>query len=191
MIPGVDPTIPFLINYLPEVRLHHKQHVFSLEYGVMDYRNIKKYQYRYKLEGYDQDWIRAGQNTFLSYSNIPAGEYTLKVGYSDSEYFDEKNSVALTIYKSPAPWDTVWAWMGYALLILASGGFVISLIRKRMSMKHQLDLENQQLEKVKELEVAKTRFFTQISHEIRTPLSLILQPIESLCSGKGNGMEAK
>ncbi len=183
VIPGEDPTLPFLISYLPEVRLNHNQHVISVEYGVMDYRNTQKYQYRYKLEGYDRDWILAGQNTYLSYSNIPAGEYTLKVGYSDSEYFDEQNSVALTIYKSPAPWNTVWAWLGYGIFIIASSGFVISLIRKRMHMKHQLDLEHQQLEKVKELEEAKTRFFTQISHEIRSPLSLILQPVESLCRG--------
>lgn len=132
-----------------------------------------------------------GQNTFLTYSNIPGGKYTLKVGYSDSEYFDEENSVTLTIYKSPAPWNTVWAWLGYALLIMASGGFVISLIRKRMQMKHQLDLEHQQLEKVKELEEAKTRFFTQISHEIRTPLALILQPVEALFKGDAKGKELK
>lgn len=64
LIPGEDPTLPFLISYLPEVRLNHKQHVISVEYGVMDYRNSQKYQYRYKMEGYDRDWILGGRIPF-------------------------------------------------------------------------------------------------------------------------------
>ncbi|MDP7061573.1 MAG: ATP-binding protein, partial [Planctomycetota bacterium] len=52
--------------------------------------------------------------------------------------------------------------------------------REGLGMRIQLEEANESL---KELDKAKTGFFTNVSHELRTPLMLILGPLESLMRG--------
>ena len=51
---------------------------------------------------------------------------------------------------------------------------------KLMQTTREVQIANEQL---KELDKAKTRFFSNVSHELRTPLTLILAPIESFLKG--------
>jgi signal transduction histidine kinase/DNA-binding response OmpR family regulator len=190
-IPGLNGRYPYLINHLTEIRLNHRDHILSIGYNVLDYLHTGSYNFRYMLEGFDKEWIDAGRNTFLSYSNLPAGEYSLILNYSDIAYFDKNNAIVLDIRKSPPPWNTWWAWLGY---FFVGGGIaftIIFLVLKRQRIRKQLDEEHKELIKIREIEEAKTRFFTQISHEIRTPLSLILQPIEELSRGETKEKQVK
>lgn len=68
-----------------------------------------------------------------------------------------------------------------ALTLLFSGALIFYLFKLRKA--NRLTLE--QAEQLRNLDVAKTRFFTNISHELRTPLTLMLGPISILLKEGG------
>ncbi|MHA2031817.1 MAG: ligand-binding sensor domain-containing protein, partial [Candidatus Kariarchaeaceae archaeon] len=83
--------------------LSHEQKVFSFEFAALNYVASERNQYRYKMEGFDQDWIDAGNRRFASYTNLDAGNYTFRIlGSNNDGIWNEKGtSVKITILP---PW---------------------------------------------------------------------------------------
>ena len=75
-------------------------------------------QYRYKLEGLDENWSALTTSNEAPYGNIPQGTYTFKVKAMNSEgYWSKEFNYTFTI--RPPWWKTWWAYAGYILIILA------------------------------------------------------------------------
>lgn len=138
--------------------------------------------YEYRLDGYDKDglWLPVGHQTRISFSDLPAGKYNLRIRvksqYGSATLGD--GSVPFTI--NPALWFTIWAKLLYIIIfiILAFFGFR-HLIRWRLREERYALL--QQREAVNSEFV---RFVTNISHEFRTPLSMMYAPLVEFLSGK-------
>ena len=45
----------------------------------------EKVQFRYRLEGYDEDWVQGGTRRSASYTNLPPGRYTFRVAASNND----------------------------------------------------------------------------------------------------------
>ena len=52
----------------------------------------------------------------------------------------------------------------------------------RERLKNALKLEHLELEKMNDIDLMKSRFFTNVSHEFRTPITLIMSPLEPIIS---------
>ena len=90
----------------------------SFEYLALSFRNTEQNQYRYKMEGYDENWIDAGTRRFASYTNLPIGSYTFRVlgSNNDGIWNEEGASYKLTILP---PWyRTYAAYAGYIFLLV-------------------------------------------------------------------------
>ncbi len=77
----------------------------------------------------------------------------------------------------PPWWRTNWAYGLYAVVVV---GLFYGIQMRRMRSKHQREMQRFEMEKLKEVDQLKSRFFANISHEFRTPLTLIEGPAKQL-----------
>ncbi|MDN3669515.1 two-component regulator propeller domain-containing protein [Echinicola jeungdonensis] len=154
---------------------------FRLEFAALHYANPLSNKYKYKLEGYDEDWIYTDASRRLaSYSNLPSGNYTFKVYGANSDGVWSENPATLQVEVLPPWWLSWWAYILYILAACILALFVYRYLNSKI-----------QLRKKEAIHQAKLHFFTQISHEFRTPLTLIIDPLERLMAEKPKGKIAE
>lgn len=175
---GDDQILAQRIEFTQAIELAHDQNLLTFEFGVMDFTNVGKNRFRYRLEGIDQDWVEAGTNRFANYAQLPDGHYTLTVqGSVDGEVWSEP--VSLSIRVRPPFYRTWWAYLIYALVLGGLGWQFYRVQRGRLLLQQQVAFEHREASRLSELNALKTQFFTNISHEFRTPLTLILGPLNN------------
>lgn len=175
-----DPLLPQSLDVIDRLELGHEDHTFSVYFSALSYVNPEGNVYSYKLEGFDKDWIKAGKENRATYSNLPPGNYTLRVLAANNDGVWNDEGVALKIHVSPVWYASWWMQTIYFLIIAA---LVVTLYRRatrRREKAYKEELERISSNKEKEVYRAKLGFFTIVAHEIRTPVSLIIGPLENL-----------
>ena len=100
------------------VDINFNNNSISFEYLALSFRNTDQNQYRYKMDGYDEEWIEAGTRRFASYTNLPIGSYTFRVlgSNNDGVWNEVGASYKLTILP---PWyRTYFAYITYVLILI-------------------------------------------------------------------------
>lgn len=166
-------------------RLPHDRNQVDFYYSTVDFGLRPGLQYRYKLEGYDKDWIRASSSQRAGYSRLPAGRYTFSVQVLSPEGEIIQESAHPTLRIRPAPGRSVPALLGYILLLaLATYAVYRQFLRLRIR-EERAEMAEQNRRITEKLSRDKEAFFMNISHEYRTPLTLIYGPAKELAESKG------
>jgi ligand-binding sensor domain-containing protein/signal transduction histidine kinase/DNA-binding response OmpR family regulator len=168
-----DSPLKTDISSAKTVSLKYNQSTFSFQFSALNYVVPENNQYRYKLENFDKNWIKAGTERKASYTNIDPGTYTFKVEASNNDGQWNEAPTEVTIIISPPFWSTWWFRL-IIFLVLAICAYVVLYLR------HEFELRVMEEKKNEEMHQVQLQFFTNISHEFRTPLSLILGPLEKI-----------
>ncbi len=94
---------------------------FEFDYAAMSFVAPQKVRYRYKLDGFDHDWIDAGTRRMAYYTNIPPGTYTFRVQAANNDGVWNRAGAVLRFELRPHFYQTIWfyAALGAAAVLLA------------------------------------------------------------------------
>jgi len=136
---------------LTMLELDYSDQIISFEYVGLNYSDPESTNYKYRLLGFDQEWIDAGKSRRATYTNLPAGSYTLQIIAGNNDNVWSEPGVSLNILVNPAPWNTWWAYLLYAMAVAS-----IILVYSRF-LNRKLLVEQQQKTYLKEQVKDKTQ----------------------------------
>jgi len=167
-----------VINNTSDIVLGYRDNILSFEFSALHFSDPKKNQYRYRLEGFRDEWITTDwTNRRATYTNLPADDYIFTViAANDVGKWSQKGrSIKLTIL--PPPWKTWWAYTIYLFIISVIIWYFIYSQRKQVLIERAVNVQLKKLDKLKDELLANT------SHELRTPLNAIVGLSESMICG--------
>lgn len=169
---------------IPEYTLARKSNFFQLSLKPMSFLNEAKNELVYRLVGLDKTWNYSGTVGSIIYNNVPPGNYTLQVRWSNGEGLWTEEINIFKLHVEQYFWLTYPALFAY-LLVLGASGYAFHLYRKnKLQMKYQLQMEHLLREKDEEEHQQRLNFFTNIAHEIQTPLTMIMGSVEHFLQNK-------
>lgn len=168
------------IYKLKDITLKKSQNTINLKVICNNYINPSKNRFKYRLVNYNNKWTEIPNNTSISYTKIPSGNYTLEVFGSNNDNIWSEEPYTLNISVLPALWQR---WYFILLYLIATGAisfFITTNIRSKIALKKSIKDEKQRSKLNESIHQERVKFFVNISHELRTPLTLILSPIQAL-----------
>lgn len=147
---GTEIMLDSAITSKKFISVTWRENYFSFEAAVLDFVDPGKNMFQYKLEGFDDDWSPITTNRFISYTNLPGGNYTLRIRGADSNGNWNEEGVAIQIEVQPPWWKTNWF---YTLCVITLIGGVIGFTRYRTAAikKENRILEARVAERTQEL----------------------------------------
>jgi signal transduction histidine kinase/streptogramin lyase len=125
----------------------------QIDYAALSYVMPEKNRYRYRLEGFDQDWQDAGNRRQAFYTNLPPRSYRFRViGSNNSGVWNEAGAIVDFVIP-PAYYQTTWFFAATAGMVLVLV-WTTHRVRLRMVERHQREISalNERLMKAQEQE---------------------------------------
>jgi ligand-binding sensor domain-containing protein len=128
-----------------EIRLKHTENFFSIEYGAINYFNPGETEFSYILEGQDNEWVSAGQRKYVSYTNLPGGNYNFRLRVLLKN--EIRSEISLPLFVETPYWKTT---VFYIFLVFLVSTLIYTLFKYRTN-------------RIKKEEALKTRFNVMIN----------------------------
>lgn len=113
-----------------EIELSSDERVVHLYFTTFDHLNKQHVRFALRREG-ESEWqyLEMGQND-ARISRLATGDQTIEVRYTNADGQWSEETAVFTIYRAPQWWESIWAYIGYALVVLFLFAGVFWLGRK-------------------------------------------------------------
>ncbi len=125
----VQPVLPYNRNNL------------TIYYNAIAFSGSEEIEYSYMLGGLDTAWSLPTKNTYISLTNLTAGEYSFRVKARRKNY-GWSNETVFSFAITPPFWETWWFRL---VSVLAASGLLTYLFRLRLQQVRNKTMLEQQL----------------------------------------------
>jgi ligand-binding sensor domain-containing protein len=122
----------------------------EIGYTAPALRGPERLRFRYRLDGYEPEWIDAGTQRVAQYTNLPPGDYRFIVVAGLDNKWGQEGMLAMT--QPPLFYQTGW-FDALALLSLALAIVAVPLLRVRQLRRRARELDKRVQEAIGELKV--------------------------------------
>lgn len=123
---------------------------FEFYYSGLSYLVPEKVRFKYKLEGFDDEWVDVGSRRVAYYTNLPPKEYTFRVIACNNDGVWNETGASVTFELEPYFYQTTWFYIIVAgCLILLT--LIIIQIRLRNHKFREKELTELVISRTKEI----------------------------------------
>jgi ligand-binding sensor domain-containing protein/signal transduction histidine kinase len=133
----------------------------EIHYAALSFRDPQGNRYKYKLEGWDADWVEADNKRIAYYNNVRPGNYQFRVLAANNDGVWNTTGASIALNLEPHFWQT-WPFLGLSGLAAAAAVASAARYITRQKMRRQLV----QLEQQHALERERSRIARDIHDDL-------------------------
>ena len=111
--------LPQPIGRADVITLSYTENFFSFDYVALSYSSSNKNQYMYKLEGLEDEWVKAGTRRVAYYTHIPPGSYVFHVKGSNNDGVWNEKGAQIAVVVTPPFWGRWWFRLIFSVMLVA------------------------------------------------------------------------
>jgi ligand-binding sensor domain-containing protein/signal transduction histidine kinase len=149
----------------------------EFHYTAIDLTSAEKTRFRYRLDGYDHEWIDAGTRRVAYYTGIRPGRYTFQVMATDGDGGWGSSPARVSVVVVPFWWQRSETTVVGLLFVIAVTGFVVRHVTLRRARARVAELEREQA-----LERERARIARDLHDDLGSRLTHIAMLADSAAS---------
>jgi hypothetical protein len=139
-----------MISSVKKISLAYDQNFFSFDVSAFAYHESGDIEYAYMLEGFDKDWQYIGKKRSGSYTNVPGGDYVLKLKTRNASGEWNENGQQIQIHIGK-PFTATWWFRTLAVIAVVSLVYAyyrvrVNRINKEAKLRSDYEIKLNELE---------------------------------------------
>lgn len=143
--PGRPDEAPHYVCGLDSLSLMPDRRSVSIQFSAMDFEASALKRYAYRLVDPNSHELTDWTTTTVpevNFINLPAGRFELQMRSTNADGVWCANDTTIVLYVIPTFWETPWAWLVWALVVIALAtviGYVGGYIHRLHTQKIELE----------------------------------------------------